>query len=119
MDEKEMIRMARDALKNDFEQGAWPGLRCACGEWGATDLGHIAYTRHPDRVELYHPYSMVMLHNTCNTRGEKLWINVNAGLILLQRAGGSLQWLEWARELPRKGSFYITEKMRMDRDWET
>jgi len=106
------IRAARMALKWQL-QHEWPGTRCACGEMGATDLGHIVYTRHPDSIELYDRRNCAMLHNTCNTRQEALWINVNACLILLQRAGGPEKWKEWARTLPRKGGYWVPEKMRL------
>ena len=93
----------------------WPYRRCACGEEGATDLGHIVYTRHPDSVDLYHPYNMVLLHNDCNIN-ERLWVNVNACLICIKRAGGPVKWVAWALDLPRKGEFYIPEKMRLALD---
>ena len=109
------IRAARLALKWQL-QHEWPGLRCACGEMGATDLGHIVYTRHPDSVELYSPLNCCMLHNVCNTRGERLWINVNACLILLERAGGPEKWKKWASSLPRKGAFWMPEKMQIAMD---
>lgn len=112
MDDKEIIRRARNKLKRDMVDGfIWPGTRCACGEWGATDLGHIVYTRHPDIPELYHEYNMVLLHNSCNTKDEQLWINVNACLILLYRASGIVNWTRWARGLPRKSRFHIPQKM--------
>ena len=103
------IKAARLALKYSL-QHKWPWLRCACGEYGATDLGHIVYTRHPDSVELYDSRNMVMLHNHCNCN-EHLWINVNACLVLLQRAGGPEKWEEWARTIPRKGTYWIPDKM--------
>ena len=106
------IRAARLALKWQL-QNEWPGTRCACGEEGATDLGHIVYTRHPDSVELYDRRNCAMLHNTCNTRQESLWINVNACLILLERAGGPEKWLEWAQGISRKGDFWIPTKMEI------
>jgi hypothetical protein len=56
---------------------------------------------------------MALLHNTCNTRGERLWINVNACLILLQRAEGIENWERWAKGLSRKGGYWIPEKMRI------
>jgi len=108
------IRAARLALKWQLRH-EWPGLRCACGEMGATDLGHIAYTRHPDSVDLYDLRNMVMLHNACNCN-ERLWVNVNACLILLERAGGPKEWEEWARTIPRKGAFWIPEKMHVAMD---
>ena len=103
------IRAARLELKWKL-QDEWPGRRCACGEMGATDLGHIVYMRHPDSVELYHKYNCVLLENKCNCN-ERLWVNVNACLILLQRAGGPEEWEEWARTIPRKGAYWIPEKM--------
>ena len=109
------IRQARFVLKGELLR-TWPYRRCACGEEGATDLGHIVYTRHPDSVDLYHPFNMALLHNACNTTGEALWINVNACLILLQRAGSIEEWEKWAKGLPRKGGYYIPEKMRMAMD---
>jgi len=105
------IRAARLELKSRL-QHEWPGLRCACGEHGATDLGHIVYTRHPDSVELYDRRNCCMLHNHCNCN-ERLWVNVNACLILLQRAGGPGEWEEWARTIPRKGRHWIPEKMQI------
>ena len=103
------IRAARIGLKWELKQ---QGTRCACGAYGATDLGHIVYTRHPDTVELYHPFNMVLLHNSCNTN-EHLWINVNACLMLLERAGGPEKWEEWARTIPRKGDYWIPDKMQI------
>ena len=38
-------------------------------------------------------------------------MNVNACLILLQRAGGVDEWAGWAQSLPRKGEYWIPEKM--------
>jgi len=112
MDDKEIIRMARKELKGKMVNGEiWPFTRCACGKWGATHLGHIVYTRHPDRAELYHEYNCTMLCADCNTTGERLWMNVNACLILLQRAGGVVNWIRWAQELPRKERFHIPQKM--------
>lgn len=111
------IKAARLLLKSEMANGElWPGTRCACGEFGATDLGHIVYTRHPDSVDLYHEYNMCLLHNGCNTTGESLGVNINACLILLARAGGVAEWLVWARALPRKGAFWIPEKMRIAMD---
>ena len=104
------IKAARLALKWELEK---KGTRCACGEYGATDLAHIVYSRHPDSVELYHPYNCCLYHNRCNTTGEALWINVNACLMLLERAGGIEKWEEWAKSIPRKGGFWIPEKMRI------
>ena len=109
------IKAARLALKWQL-QNEWPGLRCACGEYGATDLGHIVYTRHPDTVELYSPLNMCLLCNEHNTTGERLWINVNACLILLERAGGPERWEEWARSIPRKGDYWIPDKMKFAMD---
>ena len=106
------IKAARLELKWKM-QGMYPGFRCACGEMGATDLGHIVYTRHPDSVELYDKRNMVLLCNKCNTTGERLWINVNACLILLQRAGGVEKWEEWARSIPRRGGYWIPNKMQI------
>lgn len=103
------IEQARLALKWELAQVS---TRCACGDEGATDLGHIVYTRHPDSVELYHPYNMALLHNKCNCN-EWLWVNVNACLMLLERAGGPGPWEEWARTIPRKGVSWIPEKMRI------
>ena len=109
------IKIARKALKWELSQVS---TRCACGDEGATDLGHIAYTRHPDSVELYHPFNMALLHNVCNIN-EHLWINVNACLMLLERAGGPEQWEEWARTIPRRSMHWIPEKMRIAIDlWE-
>ena len=105
------IKAARLALKWQL-QNEWPGLRCACGEYGATDLGHIVYTRHPDTVHLYSPLNMCLLHNRCNCN-ERLWVNVNACLVLIQRAGSTKKWLEWAYSIPRKGQFWVPEKMTM------
>jgi hypothetical protein len=112
-DSVDKIKAARLALKWELEK---KGTRCACGEHGATDLAHIVYSRHPDSVELYHPYNCVLLHNKCNTTGEALWINVNACLMLLERAGGIEKWEEWAKSIPRKGGFWIPEKMRIAMD---
>jgi len=113
------IKQARLALKWDLENRWWPGTRCACGEEGTTDLGHIVYSRHPDSVDLYSPYNMCLLHNTCNTRGERLWINVNACLILLQRAGGPEKWRGWAASVQRKGGLWIPQKMYLAMElWE-
>jgi hypothetical protein len=106
------IKVARLALKGRLMY-EWPGILCACGKVGATDLGHIVYTRHPDSVELYDERNMVLLCNKCNTTGERLWINVNACLILLQRAGGVEKWEEWARTIRRKGSHWIPTKMQI------
>jgi hypothetical protein len=106
------IKVARLELKARLIY-EWPGTRCACGETGATDLGHIVYTRHPDSVELYDERNMVLLCNKCNTTGERLWINVNACLILLQRAGGVEKWEEWAKTIPRKGGYWIPNKMQI------
>lgn len=112
------IKQARLALKL-YLQNRWPMPRCACGEVNPTDLAHIVYTRHPDTVELYSDKNMVLLHNTCNSRGERLWINVNACLILLTRAGGVEEWIAWARGLPRKSRFHIPQKMDIAMDlWE-
>ena len=107
------IKQARWAVKWELEK---KGNRCACGEYGATDLGHIVYTRHPDSVELYHPFNMVLLHNVCNTTGETTWINVNACLMLLERAGGPGPWEAWARGLTRKVAYWIPDKMRIAMD---
>lgn len=106
------IQMARLLVKEQL-LNEWPKNRCPCGEWGATDLGHIAYTRHPDSVHLYHRYNTAMMHNKCNTTGEALWINVNACLLLLRRAGSPAVWTEWAMDLPRKGKFWIPAKMEI------
>lgn len=106
------LRAARMRLKWEL-QHEWPGTLCPCGEVGATDLGHIVYTRHPDSVELYSPLNCCLLHNTCNTRQEALWINVNACLILLERAGGSDAWLRWAQSIGRKGDLYVPTKMQI------
>ena len=38
-------------------------------------------------------------------------MNVNACLILLQRAGGVEKWEEWAMSIPRKGDYWIPPKM--------
>jgi len=108
------IKAARLALKWQL-QNEWPGTRCACGEEGATDLGHIVYTRHPDSVELYDRRNMCLLHNHCNTN-ERLWVNVNACLILLQRAGGPEKWLRWAQQTwdsSRKSTVWIPTKMEI------
>jgi hypothetical protein len=113
------IKQARLELKHNLIFHEHPGTLCACGKEGATDLAHIVYSRHPDTVELYDRLNMVLLHNACNTRGERLWINVNACLILLQRAGGVEKWIEWARSLPRKSRFHIPQKMNIAMDlWE-
>ena len=103
------IRAARLELKSRL-QYEWPGRQCACGEYGATDLGHIVYMRHPDSIELYDSRNMVMLCNDCNIN-EREWVNVNACLILLQRAGGPEEWEEWAKTIPRKGWYWIPSKM--------
>jgi len=111
------IRAARLELKSRLKH-EWPGLRCACGEYGATDLGHIVYTRHPDSVELYDHRNCCMLCNSCNCN-ERLWVNVNACLILLQRAGGPAAWEGWAKTIPRKGGHWIPHKMIVAVDmWE-
>ena len=107
------ITAARKALKWELLQ---EGDRCACGEYGATQLAHIIYTRHPDSVELYHKLNCCVYHGKCNTTGEALWINVNACLILLGRAGGPEKWKRWARSLPRKGEYWIPDKMRIAMD---
>ena len=109
------IKQARLLCKAELLD-KWPYRRCACGEYGATDLGHIVYTRHPDSPVLYHPFNMALLHNTCNTTGERLWINVNACLICIKRAGGPVKCVAWAMDLPRKGGFHIPEKMRIALD---
>ena len=111
---KHEIREARVNLKTKMINGEiWPGTRCACGEQGATDLGHVVYSRHPDRVDLYSELNMTLMHNTCNTTDEALWINVNACLILLGRAGTIEGWEAWARGLERKSPFWIPRKMRI------
>jgi hypothetical protein len=120
MDDKEIIRKARNALKKEMVNGnIWPGTRCACGKYGATDLAHIVYTRHPDHPSLYSKLNCAMYCNSCNTTQERLWINVNACLILIQRAGGITEWITWARSLPRKSAFHIPQKMNIAMDlWE-
>ena len=110
MNKTKMMQMARELLKKQLSN-EWPRSRCACGDWGATDLAHIVYTRHPDSADLYSRANCVLLHNKCNTTGEALWININACLIILKRVGGPDLWEEWAKMIPRKGSFWIPEKM--------
>jgi hypothetical protein len=109
------IKIARKALKWELSQVS---TRCAFGGEGATDLGHIVYTRHPDSVELYHPWNMCLLHNACNTN-ERLWVNVNACLMILERAGGPVPWAEWAKTIRRRSIFWIPNKMKIAMDlWE-